>query len=310
MTYRHSLRTSLPAGRHRWRRGGRAAAAAASRRQPRRRRSSRPASSCRISGEPGTPPRLAVPDFLALSRTIARRRTRRRTIGEVLWDDLEFRARVLHDPARHLPVDPAGARRSAIRRSIAGASSAPTACHGRGAEDAATGIRVEMRLYSVRARQQSLRRGVHADRRPTRGCTRTPSPTKSTSRSAACAAWRGPSSTFSSDRNRERVAGTVEKRDVKEVYIADYDGANQRRITVGRQLNITPIVVAGRPRRSPTRRGERASWTSSSRTSTRARCSNPAKGPVGAEFPAGVLAGRDAHRVHVESRRQLARFTS
>ena len=45
---------------------------------------------------------------------------------------------------------------------------------------------------------------------------------------------------FSSDRNRERVAGTVEKRDVKEIYIADYDGANQRRITINRALNITP----------------------------------------------------------------------
>src|SRR6185503_3644502 len=33
---------------------------------------------------------------------------------------------------------------------------------------------------------------------------------------------------------------TVEKRDVKEVYIADYDGANPRRITINRTLNIFP----------------------------------------------------------------------
>ncbi len=46
--------------------------------------------------------------------------------------------------------------------------------------------------------------------------------------------------TFSSDRDRERITGTVESRDVKEVYIADYDGANQRRITINRALNITP----------------------------------------------------------------------
>jgi TolB protein len=46
--------------------------------------------------------------------------------------------------------------------------------------------------------------------------------------------------TFSSDRDGERVQGTVEKREVKEVYIADYDGANQRRVTVNRALNITP----------------------------------------------------------------------
>ena len=35
-------------------------------------------------------------------------------------------------------------------------------------------------------------------------------------------------------------SGTVENREVKEVYISDYDGENQRRITVNRVLNITP----------------------------------------------------------------------
>jgi TolB protein len=46
--------------------------------------------------------------------------------------------------------------------------------------------------------------------------------------------------TFVSDRNREAVVATVEKRDVKEIYVADYDGANPRRITINRALNITP----------------------------------------------------------------------
>ena len=38
--------------------------------------------------------------------------------------------------------------------------------------------------------------------------------------------------TFDSDRDGERMAGTVENRGVKEIYIADYDGENQRRVTV------------------------------------------------------------------------------
>ncbi|MES1255807.1 MAG: hypothetical protein ABUS56_09375, partial [Acidobacteriota bacterium] len=46
--------------------------------------------------------------------------------------------------------------------------------------------------------------------------------------------------TFSSDRDGERMAGTVENRTGKEIYIADYDGENQRRVTIGRSLNITP----------------------------------------------------------------------
>jgi TolB protein len=46
--------------------------------------------------------------------------------------------------------------------------------------------------------------------------------------------------TFASDRDGERVGGTIESRSVKEIYISDYDGANQRRVTTGRSLNIQP----------------------------------------------------------------------
>src|SRR5205823_12818749 len=46
--------------------------------------------------------------------------------------------------------------------------------------------------------------------------------------------------TFNSDRDGERITGTIENRAVKEIYISDYDGENQRRVTVGKSLNITP----------------------------------------------------------------------
>ena len=49
---------------------------------------------------------------------------------------------------------------------------------------------------------------------------------------------------FSSDRDGERLKGTIEQRTIKEVYITDYDGENQRRITVNRSLNITPVWSA------------------------------------------------------------------
>ena len=45
---------------------------------------------------------------------------------------------------------------------------------------------------------------------------------------------------FDSDRDGERMTGTVEERRIKEIYISDYDGENQRRVTVGRTLNISP----------------------------------------------------------------------
>ena len=40
-----------------------------------------------ITGDPGTPPRLAVPDFVALSPEAAEVA---KTIGEVLWNDFNF----------------------------------------------------------------------------------------------------------------------------------------------------------------------------------------------------------------------------
>src|SRR5690606_1040696 len=45
---------------------------------------------------------------------------------------------------------------------------------------------------------------------------------------------------FSSDRDRERLVGPFDNREVKEIYTSDYDGANQRRITVTRSLSINP----------------------------------------------------------------------
>jgi TolB protein len=47
--------------------------------------------------------------------------------------------------------------------------------------------------------------------------------------------------TFSSDRDRERAKSAVANRDVQEIYFADYDGANPRRVTTTTTLNITPV---------------------------------------------------------------------
>src|SRR4029453_3472972 len=44
--------------------------------------------------------------------------------------------------------------------------------------------------------------------------------------------------TFDSDRDGERLGGTVLDRGVKEIYISDYDGENQRRVTTQMSLNI------------------------------------------------------------------------
>src|SRR5262245_13472574 len=43
----------------------------------------------RITGDPGTPPRLAVPDLLALSSDKETQEAAK-MIGEVLWNDMDF----------------------------------------------------------------------------------------------------------------------------------------------------------------------------------------------------------------------------
>jgi TolB protein len=190
-----------------------------------------------LTGDPGTPPRLAVPDFLAISPD---RETQEiaRTIAEVLWDDLNFEREfymIPRDTYRTIPVAASVADPPFDRWRELGADGLVMGAVSKSGNS----VRVEIRLYRVGNRQQIYAREytgsaanartyahtiadeIHQSQRSLRGVART-------------------KLTFVSDRNRERVTGTVESRDVKEVYIADYDGANQRRITVGRQLNNSP----------------------------------------------------------------------
>jgi TolB protein len=192
----------------------------------------------KITGDnPGTPPRIAVPQLLALSND-KETQDAARVIGEVLWDDLNYEREFYLIPRDTYKSIPAATSIDAVpydRWRELGADGVVIGIVQR----AATGIRVELRLYNVRARQSVYGREytgavanprlyahtyadeLHLSQRNLRGVART-------------------KLTFSSDRNREAVVATVEKRDVKEVYVADYDGANPRRITINRTLNITP----------------------------------------------------------------------
>ncbi len=191
----------------------------------------------RLTGDPGTPPRLAVPDFLALSDD---RETQEmaRTIGQVLWDDLDYEREfymIPRDTYKSIPAPRSIAEPPLDRWRELGADGLVMGSVAK----SGTSVRVEVRLYRVASRQQiyaqeysgsaanprifahTIADEIHQSQRSLRGVARS-------------------KLTFVSDRNRERVTGTVESRDVKEVYVADYDGANQRRITVGRQLNNSP----------------------------------------------------------------------
>ncbi len=189
-----------------------------------------------ISGDSGTPPRFAVPAFVAATPEAA---DAGRLIAEVLWNDLAFEREfylIPRDTYASIPVARAADQVPFAAWRELGADGVIFGT----AERQGNNLRIEVRLFNVRSRQSVFGReytgvasnprglahavadDLHQQQRALRGVART-------------------KLTFTSDRNREKVAGTTENRDVKEVYLADYDGANPRRLTVDRQLNITPV---------------------------------------------------------------------
>ena len=188
-----------------------------------------------ISGDPGTPPRYAVPDFVALTPDAAEAA---KLLGQVLWEDLNFERELYMIPRDTYGSIPAA--RTAEQMPFAawrelGADAVFFGTVQRTGND----VRVQVRLFNVRTRQSvfakeyggsatnprlfahTISDEVYIQQRQLRGVART-------------------KLAFVSDRNRQRLDGTVENREVKEIYVADYDGANQRRLTVSRQLNINP----------------------------------------------------------------------
>jgi TolB protein len=188
-----------------------------------------------ISGDPGTPPRYAVPDFVALNPEAAEVA---KTIAQVLWDDLAFEREFYLIPRDTYSTVPPARSASQINFNSWRELGADAVIFGT-VQRMGNNVRVEVRLFNVRTQQpvfskeytgtdanprlyaHTVADEIHQQQRNLRGVART-------------------KLTFASDRNRERVAGPVENRDVKEIYIADYDGANSRRLTTSRQLNINP----------------------------------------------------------------------
>jgi TolB protein len=190
-----------------------------------------------ISAEPGAPPRLAVPDFIARS-TDAETVSLARTIAQVLFDDLGFEREFALIPRDIYTSIPAARSLEDVpfdRWREVGADGVIIGT----VQKSGTTIHVEVNLFDVKRRQSAFGKAydgspanprlyahtvsdeLHQQQRALRGVART-------------------KLTFASDRDGERMVGTVESRGIKEIYISDYDGENQRRVTVGRTLNITP----------------------------------------------------------------------
>jgi TolB protein len=190
------------------------------------------------SGEAGAPPRFAVPDFIPLSSD-AESVEAARTIGRVLYDDLAFEREFALIPRDTYQTIPPATSFATVPFDRWRELNADGVIVGTVLK-VENGVRVEVRLFNVRNRQSAFSREyagsmanrrlyahtiadeLHQQQRALRGVART-------------------KLTFNSDRSGERLGSTVETRSVKEVYIADYDGENQRQVTTNRSLNINSV---------------------------------------------------------------------
>jgi TolB protein len=191
-----------------------------------------------LSGEPGARPRYGVPDFLVRTGDPESAEAAR-TIGAVLWDDLAFEREfymIPRDTYRTIPPATSFADVAFDRWRELGADGLVM---GTVEKTPAGTFRVEMRLLDVKTKRSVMAReytgsmtnprayahsaadDIHLQQRALRGVART-------------------KLAFASDRDLERVSGTVLSREAKEIYVSDYDGANQKRVTVTRKLNMTP----------------------------------------------------------------------
>jgi TolB protein len=191
-----------------------------------------------IISVPGGKPKLAVPDFLAATPD-AESKAIAATIGQVLWADLDFEREYYMVPRDTYASIPVPASIDAVpfdRWKELGADGLVIGA----VRKTATGVTVQVKLYNVAGQTAAFSKEysgtaanprifahtisdeIHKQQRNLNGVART-------------------KLTFSSDRDGERMKGTVYDRRIKEIYISDYDGANPRRITVNRSLNINPV---------------------------------------------------------------------
>ena len=188
-----------------------------------------------ITTEGGSAPRLAVPDFIPLS-TDAETVATAKTIGQVLWDDLNFEREFAFIPRDVYSSIPKTTSFNDIPFDRWRELNADGLIVGT-VQKMSSGFRVEMKLFNVRSRQavyprqydgsnarlfaHTISDEIHKSQRALNGVARS-------------------KLTFDSDRDGEKMSGTVQARSIKEIYISDYDGENQKRVTVGKTLNIAP----------------------------------------------------------------------
>ena len=183
----------------------------------------------------GAQVRYAVPDFVPATPDLA---DVARTLGQVLWNDLEFEREFYMIPRDTYASIPPVRGGAAIPFASWRELGADALVYGT-VERVGDQLRVEYRLYNVASGRQVAGQRLEAAAQNPRLLAHVISDRIFLQQRNL----KGVAQTklaFISDRNRDPILGTVEKREVKEVYISDYDGAREQRITVSRSLNLNP----------------------------------------------------------------------
>lgn len=191
---------------------------------------------------PGTQPKIAIPDFLAAGGD-AELQAVARTVAEVLWADLDFEKEfylIDRKESAGVPLSPTVEGLELERWRDLGAD---FVVHANVTRSAAGEFAVDLRIVTARGTTagkldfsslyerctiknprwcaHSIADDIHKKKRNLDGVART-------------------KVAFVSDRDNKSVPG----RQVKEIYVMDYDGANQRPFTAHRSLSIMPSWAA------------------------------------------------------------------
>jgi TolB protein len=191
-----------------------------------------------ITGSSGLPPKYAVPDFIAAGAD-AESATAAKVIGQVLWDDLNFEREfylIARDTYRTIPQPATLDQVPLDRWKEIGAEGLVIGS----VRKTPSGFTVQMKLIEVGGGRTVLNKEYTG--------TATTSPrffahTISDEIHQQQVQLRGVARTklaFTSDRDGERVKGAANSRDIQNIYVSDYDGANQSRVTITKSLDITP----------------------------------------------------------------------
>jgi TolB protein len=195
-----------------------------------------------IGDRSGSPPRLAVPEFIALSAD-AETVKAAKTIGQVLFDDIAYEKEFYMVPRDVMATMPKASSADSVPldswKSVADGVVIGTV------RRSGDSVVVEARLMQLPSGKLALGKQYTGSLKSVADGGRTYAHTFSDELHKQQFAIRGIARTklaFSSNRSGDKSStGYIKNRDAANIYFADYDGANETRVTVYPTLDLSPV---------------------------------------------------------------------